>query len=206
MDNREHRHLYPFRFQERSSPANHSCILAIRTSLRVSDDLAVSVPLTKEVLGFHKLSRETVSFVVWEILPLTESDANSIEFREFPHDAKDFVNSIDCIVQMVQDLQYSCRQSLALFGVFPIGDIVTDPTHGPELPITVNRKEHIQMLLSMTDACVQVEQDPARLRPSDLPVLRGCADRFVQATGWEREYELSQTLGDTLEAWRQAGR
>jgi GDP-4-dehydro-6-deoxy-D-mannose reductase len=64
----------------------------------------------------------------------------------------------------------------------------------------------LEMLLSMTDACVQVEQDPARLRPSDLPVLRGSADRFVQATGWEREYELSQTLSDTLDAWRQAGR
>jgi GDP-4-dehydro-6-deoxy-D-mannose reductase len=50
---------------------------------------------------------------------------------------------------------------------------------------------------------IAVRVDPARLRPSDVPVLRGSAERIEQAVGWRRTIPLEQTLTDLLEYWRQ---
>ena len=41
----------------------------------------------------------------------------------------------------------------------------------------------LDQLLSMTKARIEVKQDPARLRPSDVPVLIGDSSKFVRATG-----------------------
>jgi len=57
-------------------------------------------------------------------------------------------------------------------------------------------------LLALTDADIRVEQDPARLRASDVPVLEGCADKFTAATGWAPRIPFAQTLADTLDYWR----
>jgi GDP-4-dehydro-6-deoxy-D-mannose reductase len=57
-------------------------------------------------------------------------------------------------------------------------------------------------LLSMTKARIEVKQDPARLRPSDVPVLIGDNTRFVMATGWKPVIPFEQTLRDMLEYWR----
>jgi GDP-D-mannose dehydratase len=50
---------------------------------------------------------------------------------------------------------------------------------------------------------IQVHEDAARLRPSDVPVLRGTAERLERATGWRPRITLEQTLTDLLEYWRQ---
>jgi GDP-4-dehydro-6-deoxy-D-mannose reductase len=49
---------------------------------------------------------------------------------------------------------------------------------------------------------ITVREDPARLRPSDVPVLRGDAGRARQAVGWRPEIPFEQTLRDILEYWR----
>jgi GDP-4-dehydro-6-deoxy-D-mannose reductase len=48
-----------------------------------------------------------------------------------------------------------------------------------------------------------VRQDPTRLRPSDVPVLRGSADKIAHAVSWTPRIPLEQTLADLLEYWRQ---
>ncbi len=53
---------------------------------------------------------------------------------------------------------------------------------------------------------IEVRQDPARLRPSDVPVLRGDCSKIERATGWRRRIPLEQTLTDLLEYWRQRTR
>jgi GDP-4-dehydro-6-deoxy-D-mannose reductase len=63
-------------------------------------------------------------------------------------------------------------------------------------------REMLDCLLSMTQAKVKIEQDPARMRPSDVPVLLGDASKFKKATGWEPEIPFEQTLQDLLEHWR----
>jgi GDP-4-dehydro-6-deoxy-D-mannose reductase len=57
-------------------------------------------------------------------------------------------------------------------------------------------------LLSLTKTRIEVRQDPARLRPSDVPVLQGDNTRFVRATGWRPEIPFQRTLLDMLEYWR----
>ena len=50
---------------------------------------------------------------------------------------------------------------------------------------------------------IELRPDPARLRPSDVPVLRGSADKIRQAVGWAPSIPLEQTLLDLLDYWRQ---
>src|SRR5262249_37699214 len=47
-----------------------------------------------------------------------------------------------------------------------------------------------------------VREDPARLRPSDVPVLLGDASRIQRAVGWQPEFPFAQTLRDMLDYWR----
>ena len=49
---------------------------------------------------------------------------------------------------------------------------------------------------------ITVREEPGRLRPSDVPVLRGDATKARQAVGWRPEIPFEQTLRDILEYWR----
>ena len=60
----------------------------------------------------------------------------------------------------------------------------------------------LDLLLSMTKAKIEVRPDPARLRPSDVPVLQGDNSKFVRATGWQPTIPFEQTLRDMLDYWR----
>jgi len=60
----------------------------------------------------------------------------------------------------------------------------------------------LDMLLDMARLEVSVEEDPERMRPSDVPVLLGSADRFRERTGWEPRIPFEQTLRDLLDYWR----
>jgi GDP-4-dehydro-6-deoxy-D-mannose reductase len=57
-------------------------------------------------------------------------------------------------------------------------------------------------LLSLTKVKIEVKEDPARLRPSDVPILLGDNSKFVKATGWQPTIPFEQTLADMLEYWR----
>jgi len=63
-------------------------------------------------------------------------------------------------------------------------------------------REMLDALLGMTKVKVTIEQDPARMRPSDVPVLLGDASKFEKATGWKPTIPFEQTLRDLLEYWR----
>jgi GDP-4-dehydro-6-deoxy-D-mannose reductase len=60
----------------------------------------------------------------------------------------------------------------------------------------------LEMLRTLARVDVTIEQDPERLRPSDVPVMMGETTRLRQATGWEPAIPLSQSLGETLAWWR----
>jgi GDP-4-dehydro-6-deoxy-D-mannose reductase len=62
----------------------------------------------------------------------------------------------------------------------------------------------LNFLLSQSTASgIEIRPDPARLRPSDVPTLRGSADKIRQAVGWAPRISFEQTLVDLLEYWRQ---
>ncbi len=61
----------------------------------------------------------------------------------------------------------------------------------------------LDLLCRLAHVEVKVEHDPARMRPSDVPVMRADTSRLRAATGWQPEIPLEQTLRDTLDWWRQ---
>ena len=63
-------------------------------------------------------------------------------------------------------------------------------------------RQVLDTLLGMTKTKIEVRQDPARLRPSDVPILLGDCSKFVAATGWKPVIPFEQTLRDMLEHWR----
>lgn len=63
-------------------------------------------------------------------------------------------------------------------------------------------QEILDVLLAQSQASISVEQDPDRLRPSDIPFAVGSSERLHSATGWTPSHSLSETLGDLLDYWR----
>ncbi|MEY4069435.1 MAG: hypothetical protein RL721_49 [Candidatus Eisenbacteria bacterium] len=63
-------------------------------------------------------------------------------------------------------------------------------------------RETLDMLLAMSKTDIEVRQDPARLRPSDVQILLGDNSKFVKATGWQPVIPFERTLADMLEYWR----
>jgi GDP-4-dehydro-6-deoxy-D-mannose reductase len=64
----------------------------------------------------------------------------------------------------------------------------------------------VDMLLSLTDADIPVERDPARMRPSDVPVQVGNAEKAKRELGWSADIPLEVTFRDLLQHWRDAVR
>jgi len=62
--------------------------------------------------------------------------------------------------------------------------------------------ELLDQLMGMASVPLTVTTDPARLRPSDIPVLIGDATRFRAATGWAPRIPIEHSLADTFEDWR----
>ncbi len=62
--------------------------------------------------------------------------------------------------------------------------------------------EVIEILRGLSRVPFAVRQDPARLRPSDVPLLVGDASRLRAVTGWEPSVPFERTLSDLLDWWR----
>lgn len=62
----------------------------------------------------------------------------------------------------------------------------------------------LDTLLSFSSAEIEVRQDPARMRPSDVPRHVGNASKLRAATGWQPTIPFERTLLDILNDWRQS--
>lgn len=60
----------------------------------------------------------------------------------------------------------------------------------------------LEELLSLSPLAIKTEQDPHRLRPSDVEALVGDYSLLHETTGWKPEIPLRQTLEDLLQYWR----
>jgi GDP-4-dehydro-6-deoxy-D-mannose reductase len=67
-------------------------------------------------------------------------------------------------------------------------------------------REILETLLSMSESAIEVEPDPARQRPSDIPIMVGDNTLINEEVGWEPAIPLEQTLRDTLDYWRERER
>ncbi len=57
-------------------------------------------------------------------------------------------------------------------------------------------------LLGASEASIRVEQDPARMRPSDTPMAFCSAAKLTAQTGWKPAIPLEASLHDILDYWR----
>ena len=62
-------------------------------------------------------------------------------------------------------------------------------------------REVLEKLLARARVPIRVRVDPARLRPSDVPLLLGDASR-LRELAWAPEIPLDRTLDDILDYWR----
>jgi GDP-4-dehydro-6-deoxy-D-mannose reductase len=66
----------------------------------------------------------------------------------------------------------------------------------------VRIEEVARRLLAMARLDLEIAVAPARVRPVDIPELRGDGSRLRAATGWVPEIPLDQTLADVLAYWQ----
>jgi GDP-4-dehydro-6-deoxy-D-mannose reductase len=67
----------------------------------------------------------------------------------------------------------------------------------------VKIEDVLKMMLAMSTVKVEIKQDPARMRPSDVPILIGDNTKFVEKTGWKAEIPFEKTAADLLNYWRE---
>ncbi|MGQ9626369.1 MAG: GDP-mannose 4,6-dehydratase [Anaerolineae bacterium] len=64
-------------------------------------------------------------------------------------------------------------------------------------------REILSLLLSMSEMEISIKQDPAYLRPSDVPISYCDPTKLRQQTGWKPLIPLEDSLRDTLKYWRE---
>lgn len=68
---------------------------------------------------------------------------------------------------------------------------------------TIKIGDMLDLLLSFSKVKVKIKEDPARMRPSDVPILLGDNSKFVAKTGWKPEIPFEKTMEDLLNYWRE---
>jgi GDP-4-dehydro-6-deoxy-D-mannose reductase len=67
---------------------------------------------------------------------------------------------------------------------------------------TYRVRQLLDTLVGMSSASISIVPDPARLRPSDNPVIAGERSRIAAEAQWEPGIPIEQTLADLLQYWR----
>lgn len=61
----------------------------------------------------------------------------------------------------------------------------------------------VETFLARARVPITIEQDPARFRPNDTPLVLGDRSRLTADTGWVPDVPLERTVEDLLAHWRQ---
>lgn len=63
-------------------------------------------------------------------------------------------------------------------------------------------REMLERLLQETAQAIRIEQDPERMRPSDIPLALGSHARLCRETPWQPAIDLDDTCRSILDDWR----
>ena len=69
---------------------------------------------------------------------------------------------------------------------------------GNALPI----RDVIKEILSLSSISIDVQTDPKKLRPLDMPSIRADITKIQAVCGWKPRYSLHESLQDVLNDWR----
>lgn len=98
----------------------------------------------------------------------------------------------------VDDVIAAYMKVIAAMAGMPAGAQTFNVCSSASLPI----QSLLDGLVGMASAPISVEIDPARLRPSEIPVAAASGARFRAAFGWRPAYSMQDTLRDVLDFWR----
>jgi nucleoside-diphosphate-sugar epimerase len=99
----------------------------------------------------------------------------------------------------VTDVRDVCRAYTLL-----LEERVEPGTYNVATGRAISLEQIVELLVSLADCEVQVEQRPERLRPVEIPRLCGDASRLRSVTRWQPELTLTETLTDALAEAREA--
>ena len=68
----------------------------------------------------------------------------------------------------------------------------------------IKMRDLLEKLRALSKVKIEVETDPHRARPADIPYLVGSAKKIRKELGWEPQHGLDDTLRDLLEYWRES--
>ncbi len=57
-------------------------------------------------------------------------------------------------------------------------------------------------MIAAASCPIEITTDPARLRPADTPFMVGDNSKLRKETGWDPEWDITQTLRDLLDEAR----
>jgi len=63
-------------------------------------------------------------------------------------------------------------------------------------------REMLDLLIRLSGAKIKTEQDPERMRPSDVEHLICDSTKFRKKTGWAPNIPFDRTMGDLLDYWK----
>ncbi len=66
----------------------------------------------------------------------------------------------------------------------------------------ISIEELLNMILSLSDVKIEVTNDEAKMRPSDIPIIEADVSKLHDSTQWTVTIPLMQTLRETLDFWR----
>lgn len=64
-------------------------------------------------------------------------------------------------------------------------------------------REILDKIIKMSTTDIKVETDPAKIRPVDVPIIEADITKLQEATGWNAEISIEQTLKEVLDYWRE---
>ena len=96
----------------------------------------------------------------------------------------------------VRDVARAYALTIVRAGELPNGTILNLASGTPRRIGTM-----LADMIALSGLQIEIEPDPARMRPSDIPRAVGNADRARALLGWEARIPWQQTLRDVLEDW-----
>jgi GDP-4-dehydro-6-deoxy-D-mannose reductase len=66
----------------------------------------------------------------------------------------------------------------------------------------ISIEEILKLILSCSTVSINIEVDPDKLRPVDVPIIEADIRKLHECTGWRRKIMLDETINDTLKYWK----
>ena len=180
---REDRPLHPVNPYAVSKAAQE--MLALQYAHSYDLDVVVARPFNH--IGPGQTDRFVVSAFARQIVEIERGERQEIAVGNLDA-ARDFTDVRDVVRAYALLLEKG-----ASGGIYNIGS-----------GAAVRIADVLNILCELAHVSVTIERDPARLRPSDAPVMMGDTTRLRHATDWEPHISLIESLGDILAWWRSA--